>query len=161
MTNGRPTLYDLFDETRLQYWERLAKGGIHPNRKQLATLIEANMAEPLPSWLNPLILKGLRGELKGKPGRPKKGLLDQCRLELAAAEYKRLLRERTGPKRINAKRPSKRSAKGRALEPQHERAAKIAMKTWGLRMSWRSFLNEITSKNSRRSILNDLPPAAR
>lgn len=141
-----PTIYDLFDETRLQYWERLVKQGIEPNRGQLASLIEANLAEPLPSWLNPIILKGLRGELKGKPGRPKKGFIDKTRLELAAADYKRLLQEMSRAEQTKARGTAKRGAKEPALEPRHERAAKVAIETWRLQMSWRSFLNEIASE---------------
>lgn len=164
--SGKPTLYELFDETSLQYWGRLTASGVQPNREQLAALIAANIEEPLPAWLNPLILKGLRGELKGKPGRPKKGALDRYRLELAAVEYKRLLQEPPGPKQTDATGSARRTitkqearkqdarkqaagkqgASGRALEPRHERAAKIAIKTWGLRMNWTSFLNEISSK---------------
>jgi hypothetical protein len=137
------SLYELFDELDLRYWERLIKSGTYPNKEQLAALIEANFAKPLPAWLNPLILKGLKGELKGKPGRPKKSALDNLRFDIAVDEYKRLLSDlaiREGVEPGGAKK------RVRLSEPPHQRAAKIVIKSWGLRMDWQSFLNQISSK---------------
>jgi hypothetical protein len=139
------SLYELFDELDVRYWERLIKSGTNPNKEQLAALIEANAAKPLPAWLNPFILKGLKGELKGKPGRPKKSMLDDVRFEVAVAEYKRLLKALAVREEGSVKGAKKR-ARSTVIEPRHQRAAKMAIKSWGLRMDWRSFLNEISSK---------------
>lgn len=101
---NKPTLYDLFDETSFRYWKLQLQNDNLPTGEQLARLLEANAPRPIPSWLTPLVIRGLRGELKGKPGRPKKGFIDKTRLELAAREYGRLLKQMPRSKQTPAKR---------------------------------------------------------
>jgi hypothetical protein len=92
MVPENPSLYDLFDSTSLYRWKRLVSEGELPTKEQLAEIVGANAGEPLPPWLIELVLKGLRGELKQRPGRPKQDFFSECRFAAAQYEYPRVLR---------------------------------------------------------------------
>jgi len=68
---SRQTLYDLYGSTSLLNLERRIAEGKIPTAEDLAAVLEANSAEPLPAWFPALVVKSLRGELKKKRGRPK------------------------------------------------------------------------------------------
>src|SRR5207248_10220770 len=86
-----PTLYELFDPTSLIRLQSSIAEGKVPNAEELAAVLEANSERPLPPWFVALIIKGLRGELKKRPGRPAASALAQIRLALAKQEYGRYL----------------------------------------------------------------------
>jgi hypothetical protein len=140
------TLYDLFDNNCLQNCQRLLQNGEVPTPDQLADILEANATNP-PLWFIDLIAKSLRGELRGKPGRRRGSFFSQCQFAAARHDYQIWLswltrREQT----LGLKGWSILSDKDWWSGPPHERAAKIAIQRWRLHMSWRSFLNKISSE---------------
>lgn len=142
-----PTLYDLYEQTSFRYWERQITENIFPTAEQLAALIEAHAAEPLPVWVNPLIAKGLRGELKGRAGRPKETPRASMRFAVASRLYHKLLpwlRKREA--RVGLVGWSAVRGKDWWSGPPSERAARIATAKWLPHMSWRSFLNRLSSQ---------------
>jgi hypothetical protein len=141
-----PTLYELFDPTSLIRLQRSIAEGKVPNPEELAAVLEANSERPLPPWFVALIIKGLRGELKKRPGRPKGGALSEIRLALAKQEYRRYLVWRQ--KRQNSSGLQGWSAvRGKDWwdGPPHERAARIVTARWLAHMSWRAFSNLVSS----------------
>ncbi|WGR73903.1 MULTISPECIES: hypothetical protein [unclassified Bradyrhizobium] len=141
-----PTLYNLFDETDFQYWELQINNGNLPTPEQLARLLEANPDKPLPSWLRPLIIMGIRRELKAKRGRPPKSLCAQLRLWAAMGEYRAVLAQIQDGDDKQSEARSAHAARAADQRPAHERAAEHLVREWRLPMSWRSFLNEVHSK---------------
>jgi hypothetical protein len=141
-----PTLYDLFDPTSLVRLERSIAEGRIPNREELAAVLEANSDRPLPPWFVATLIKSLRGELKSRPGRPKDHPLLRMRLDLAKLKYERYLawlqkrQSSCGLQSWSAMR-GKDWWKG----PPHQRAARIVTARWLKHMSWRAFLNRVSS----------------
>ncbi|MGY4406860.1 hypothetical protein [Bradyrhizobium sp. USDA 3315] len=143
---SQPTLFDLFEATSLQNCKRLLDAGEIPTSEQLADILSANAHRPLPAWFLDLVAKALRGELKRRAGRPKERLIQQIRFAAATADYGPHLGWLT-------KRDRTSGLRGWSLlrhqdwwsGPPHERAAKIVIKKWRLPISWRSFLNRISS----------------
>ena len=150
MTNlpaTQPSLYELFETTSLQNCQRLLDNGEIPAPKLLADILEANADRPLPAWFIELVSKSLKGELKRRPGRPKETFFARCRFAAAEHEYLALLkwlvkREKT----LGLKGWSILRGKEWWAGPAHERAAKIITERWRLHMSWRSFLNRVSSE---------------
>jgi hypothetical protein len=145
MTNlpaSQSSLYELFEATSLQNCRRLLDDGEIPPPKLLADILEANADRPLPAWFVELVAKSLKGELKRKPGRPKETFFARCQFAAAQHEYLSLLK-------WLVKREKTLGLKGwpeRRTGPPHERAAKIITEQWRLHMSWRSFLNRVSSE---------------
>ena len=141
------TLFDLYGPTSLLNLERRLSEGEIPTTAELAAVLEANSAEPLPAWFSALIAKSLRGELKKKRGRPKDdNPLSAIRFQLAMAKYHQYLawlqkRERSvGLEGWTAVRNQSWWA-----GPPHERAARMATARWLRHMDWKSFLNRVSS----------------
>ena len=142
-----PNLYDLFGPASLNRWERLVSEGEFPTNQQLAEIVEANAGDPLPSWLIELVAKGLRGELKQRAGRPKQNALSEMRFTVAKFQYSRVLR-------WLQKRAQKNDLRGWSIlrgqdwwqGPPHERAARIVTARWLRHMTWRTFLNKLSSQ---------------
>ncbi len=155
MTPKAATLYQLFDASSLQNAERQMKAGERITAGQLADIIAADPGAPRPRWFDALLVKALRGELKLKPGRRKESCLAQFRFAAAAYEYrgvlKGLLADKEGPD-PNPKPTTKPKTKRRPdglpgpCDPAHQRAAEIIIKEWRLAMSWRAFLNRVSSE---------------
>ncbi|UWU67593.1 hypothetical protein [Bradyrhizobium sp. NC92] len=144
---NEPTLYDLFDETTFRYWELQLQQGREPTPEQLARLMEVNPDHPVPPWLQPILIKALRGELKGRLGRPPRNADQQTRLWLAKADYHWRLQElRQAETAERAQASPTRAAKGRLHTPAHERVAGDVIQRWGLSIGVRAFLNEIGSR---------------
>jgi hypothetical protein len=141
-----PTLYDLYHPTSLLNLERSIAEGKIPTAAELATILEANSEKPLPPWFVATVVKSLRGELKKRRGRPKESALSAIRYALAEAKYLRYLtwlqkRQRSfGLEGWSAVR-----GKDWWSGPPHERAARIVTQQWLKHMSWRAFLNRISS----------------
>jgi hypothetical protein len=139
-------IYDLFGPTSSSRWERLIADGKVPTKVQLADILEANCEEPLPPWFIETVVKSLRGELRRKPGRPKEAALLQIRFQLAKGKYPRYLAWLKKRKRVSGLKgwPAVRE-KHWWQGPPHERAARIVTERWLSQMSWRAFLNKISS----------------
>ena len=145
--SSQPSLYDLFGSTSLLNLERRLAEGQIPSAEELAAVLEANSAAPLPAWFSALIVKSLRGELKKKRGRPKDAeLLSFVYFQIATAKYQHYLprlqkRERSvGLKGWPAIRD-----KEWWSGPPHERAARMATARWLRHIDWKSFLNRVSS----------------
>jgi hypothetical protein len=141
-----PSLYELYGPTSLLNLERSITEGKIPTAAELATILEANSERPLPSWFIATIVKSLRGELKKRPGRPKASALLEIRFAIAKANYPLYLawlqkRQRSsGLDGWSAVRQ-----KDWWDGPPYERAARIVTARWLKHMSWRAFLNRISS----------------
>jgi hypothetical protein len=142
-------LFDLFDATSLLNLERRIAEGKIPTADELAAVLEANAAEPLPAWFSGLVVKSLRGELKKTRGRPKdESPLSVIRFQLAKAKYHQFLT-------WLQKRESSVGLKGWTAVrdqswwtgPPHERAARLVTSRWLRHMDWRSFLNRVSSSS--------------
>ncbi|WP_156526814.1 hypothetical protein [Bradyrhizobium sp.] len=142
-----PTLYDLFEHTSLGNCRRMLAQGDIPSSEQLADVLAANAGDPLPQWFVDLLLNALRGQLKRRPGRPRRSQAMELASLGARAEYPAVHRwlvrrqSRLGLDGWSAVR-NKHWWSG----PPHERAAKIVIARWRLRISWRSFLNHFSSE---------------
>jgi hypothetical protein len=141
------SLFDLFGPTSLKRWERLISEGEVPNKQQLADILEASAGEPLPAWLIEFVAKGLRGKLKQRAGRPKLNALSNIRFAVAEMQYSRVLcwlqkREQT----IGLDGWSILQGKDWWQGPPHERAARIVTARWLRHISWRTFLNRLSSQ---------------
>jgi hypothetical protein len=140
------SVYDLYGPTSLLNLEKSIAEGKIPTAAELAAVLEANSEKPLPPWFIAAVVKSLRGELKKQPGRPKAGTLSEIRFALAKARYPLYLawlqkRERLfGLEGWSAVR-----GKDWWAGPPHERAARIVTQRWLKHMSWRAFLNRISS----------------
>jgi hypothetical protein len=138
--------YDLFGPTSLLNLERSIAEGRIPTAAELAAVLEANSEDPLPQWFLALVVTGLRGELKKKRGRPKESILSEISFVLAKAKYRRYLawlRKREGSSGLEGW-PAVRG-KDWWTGPPHERAARIVTQRWVRQMSWRAFLNRLSS----------------
>ncbi|MCP1745709.1 hypothetical protein ABIF65_007384 [Bradyrhizobium japonicum] len=146
MMPSRQNLYDLYGSTSLLNLERRIAEGKIPTAEELAAVLEANSAEPLPAWFSALVVKSLRGELKKRGRPPKDDALFSIRFQLARAKYRQYLtwlqkRERAvGLKGWPAVRDQK-----WWTGPPHERAARMASARWLRHMDWRAFLNRVSS----------------
>ncbi|MFK4401901.1 hypothetical protein [Bradyrhizobium elkanii] len=143
---ARPTLYDLFEETSLRNCKRRLDAGEIPTSQQLADILSANADRPLPVWFSDLVAKCLRGNLKRRAGRPKERLIQQIRFVAAMADYQAYLRWLTERNRTSGLQGWSilRDQDWWSGSP-HERAAKIVTRKWRLPISWRSFLNRVSS----------------
>ena len=142
-----PSIFDLFCDTSLTRWERLIGEGELPSKEQLADILEANASKPLPAWLIELAAKGLRGELKGRGGRPKQDALSEIRFSVAASQYSRVHRwVQKRQQTIGLDGWSILRGKDWWQGPPHERAARIVTARWLRRISWRTFLNRLSSQ---------------
>lgn len=139
-------IYDLFGPTSFWNWERLIADGKIPTNVELAAILEANREEPLPPWFIEIVVMSLRGELRRKPGRPKDGALLRIRFQLAKTKYLRYFEWLKKRKRVSGLNgwPAVRG-KHWWQGPPHERAARIVTKRWLRQMSWRAFLNKVSS----------------
>ena len=142
-----PSLYDLYDATSLLNLERSIAEGKIPTAAELADVLEANSGKPLPAWFIAMLIEGLRGKLKRPRGRPKDSYLSNIRFEIAKWKYPRFhawLQKRqasSGLEGWSAVRGQKWWA-----GPPHERAARIVTERWLKQMSWRTFLNKVSSQ---------------
>lgn len=142
MTSHEPTLYELFDETNLEYWRPRIESGTLPSPEQLAALLEQNWDQPLPFWLRPVVVQAVRGKLKAKRGRPVKTNYYQLCLSAAIGQYQRLLKQT-----IQAEKAANQTSAAKAAEgATHQRLAEQVVREWKLPISWSSFLNEISSR---------------
>ncbi len=141
-----PTLYDLYGPTSLLNLERSIADGKVPAAAELADTLEANSEKPLPGWFIATVVKSLRGELKKRPGRPKASPLSEIRFAIAEARYPLYLawlQKRQSSSGLDGW-SAVRGKDWWAGSP-HERAARIVTKQWLKHMSWRAFLNRISS----------------
>jgi hypothetical protein len=142
-----PSLYDLYGATSLLNLERSIAEGKIPTAAELADVLEANSGKPLPAWFIAMLIEGLRGKLNRPRGRPKDSYLSNTRFEIAKWKYPRYhawLQKRqasSGLKGWSAVRGQKWWA-----GPPHERAARIVTERWLKQMSWRTFLNKVSSQ---------------
>jgi hypothetical protein len=136
----------LFGPTSLPNLERSIADGKVPSAAELAAVLEANSEKPLPAWFIAMLVEGLRGKLKRPRGRPKDSYLSDTHFEIAKWKYQLYLawlqkREASsGLEGWSAVR-----GKDWWAGPPHERAARIVTARWLKHMSWRAFLNRISS----------------
>jgi hypothetical protein len=141
-----PSLYDLYAPTSLLNLERSISEGKIPTGSELAAVLEANSERSLPPWFIAIVVKGLRGELKRRRGRPKASALSEIRFGIAKWKYPLYLawlqkRQRSsGLEGWSAVREKEWWA-----GPPYERAARIVTARWLKHMSWRAFLNRPSS----------------
>jgi hypothetical protein len=141
-----PSLYDLYGPTGLPKLERSIAEGKIPTAAELADVLEANSEEPLPPWFIATLVKSLRGELKRRRGRPKRNSLLEIRFLVAKWEYHRYLAWLQNRQRSSGlKGWSVVRGKDWWDGTPGERAAKIVTKRWLKHMSWRAFLNRLSS----------------
>ena len=144
---SRQNLFDLYGSTSLLNLERRIAEGEIPIAEDLAVVLEANSAEPLPAWFSALVVKSLCGELKKKRGRPKDDSpLSVIRFQLALGKYRQYLtwlqqRERSVGLNGWSGLRGQHWWKG----PPHERAARMATARWLRHMDWKAFLNRVSS----------------
>jgi hypothetical protein len=144
-------IFDLFGKTSFRYWEREISKGRFPTSPELADLLEANSDEVIPTWLNLIIVQGLRGQLKGRTGRPPATALQNIILQVAIAQYPRYLAWLTKrEKRLGLAGWSLIRKRDWWVGPPHERAARMVTARWLRHMDWRSFLNRVSSRKFRR-----------
>lgn len=139
------SIYDLFDKRGFRYWEREISQGRLPTSTEFADLLEANRDTELPSWLT--AIRDHPEVLKRRTGRPRNSALKQIRLQLAIEKYPRYLhwlknRERS----LGLSGWPYVCARSWWAGPPHERAARMAIARWLRHMSWRAFLNRISSE---------------
>jgi hypothetical protein len=145
--SSRPSLFDLFDATSLLNLERRLAEGKIPTAEELAAVLEANSAEPLPAWFSALVVKSLRGELKKKRGRPKdENPLSSIYFQFAMAKYHQYL-PRLQKRERSVGLDGWPALRGKPWweGPPHERAARMATARWLPHIDWRSFLNRVSS----------------
>jgi hypothetical protein len=141
-----PSVYDLYGPTSLLNLERSIAEGKIPTAAELAAVLEANSERPLPRGFVATIVKSLRGELKKRSGRPKANALAEIRFAIAKAKYPHYLawlQKRQRSSGLNGWSAVR--GKDWWAGPPHERAARIVTKQWLKHMSWRAFLNRISS----------------
>ena len=145
--SSRPNLFDLFDATSLLNLERRLAEGKIPTADELAAVLEANSAGPLPAWFSALVVKSLRGELKKKRGRPKdENPLSSIYFQFAMAKYHQYL-PRLQKRERSVGLDGWPALRGKPWwdGPPHERAARMATARWLPHIDWRSFLNRVSS----------------
>ena len=141
-----PSLYELYGPTSLLNLERSIAEGKIPTGAELATILEANSEKPLPPWFIATLAKSLRGELKRRPGRPKQSALSEIRFAIAKARYPLYLawlQKREGSSGLEGWSAVR--GKDWWEGSPHERAARIVTERWLRHMSWRAFLNRMSS----------------
>ena len=142
-----PNVYELFGSTTLLNLERSIEAGQIPTAAELAAVLEANSDKPLPPWFAAILAKSLRGKLHKRSGRPKQyDFFAVASFAVAKSEYPRYLtwlqkRERSCGL---VGWPVIREQDWWTGEP-HQRAARIVTARWLKHMSWRAFLNKISS----------------
>jgi hypothetical protein len=145
--SDQPTLFDLFEEQSLHNCQRMLGNGDIPTARQLADVLEANAEKPLPAWFIAVLVKSLRGELKRKAGRRKEPTNSLYRFAAAEYEYRSLLNWLTNPtKSLDLEGWSIPPGFDRSSGPPHELAARTVIERRRLHMSWRSFLNRVSSQ---------------
>lgn len=141
------SLYELFEASSLQNCQRLLDNGEIPSPELLAEIVEANVDTPFPAWFIELVAKSLRGELKRKSGRPKESGFAHYRFAAACYEYHSWLNWLTNREQtLGLKGWTILRGQDWWAGPPHERAARMIVKKWRLHMSWRSFLNRLSSE---------------
>jgi hypothetical protein len=60
MMSSPPSLFDLFDATSLRKLERRLAEGKIATAEELAAVLEANFAGPLPAWFSAFVVKPAR-----------------------------------------------------------------------------------------------------
>lgn len=141
-----PSLYDLFDATSLLNLERSIAEGKVPTAAELAAVLEANSERPLPPWFVAMVVKSLRGELKMPRGRPKESFFSETRFKIAKWEYPLYLawlQKREGSSGLEGWSAVR--GKDWWAGPPHERAARIVTARWLKHVTWRAFLNRVSS----------------
>jgi hypothetical protein len=141
-----PSVYDLYGPTSLLNLERSIDDGKIPTAPELADILEANSERRLPAWFIAILVKSLRGKLKRPRGRPKESFLSVTRFEIAKWKYPLYLawlQKREGSSGLDGWSAVR--GKDWWAGPPHERAARIVVKQWLKHMSWRAFLNRISS----------------
>jgi hypothetical protein len=141
-----PSLHDLFGATGLPNLERSIAEGKIPTAAELANILDANSERPLPAWFLAILIKSLRGELPRRRGRPSETFLSETRFEIAKWEYPRYkawLQKRKGSSGLNGWS----AVRGHEWwdGAPHERAARIVTARWLKHMTWRAFLNRVSS----------------
>jgi hypothetical protein len=142
-----PSLYDLYGATSLLNLERSIADGKIPTAPELADLLEANSERPLPAWFIAIVVKSLRGELTRRRGRPKESFLSETRFEIAKWKYPRYhawLQKREASSGLEGWSAVR--GKDWWTGPPYQRAARIVTARWLKHMSWRSFLNRVSSQ---------------
>ena len=141
-----PSVYDLYGPTSLHNLERSIAEGKIPTAPELADVLQANSESLLPAWFIAILVRSLRGELKRPRGRPKESFLSETRFEIAKWKYPLYLawlQKREGSSGLDVWSAVR--GKDWWAGPPHERAARIVAKQWLKHMSWRAFLNRISS----------------
>ena len=144
-----PSLYDLYGATSLLNLERSIAEGKTPSGPEIAAILEANSDEPLPPWFIEIVVKSLRGELKKRAGRPKESWLSEVRFAIARMAISRVylawLQKRQA---FRSGLVGWAAVRGKDwwTGPPHERAARIVTAQWLKHMSWRAFLNRMSSE---------------
>ena len=141
-----PSIYDLYGPTSLLNLERSIAEGKTPTAPELAAILETNSEKPLPPWFIAIVVKCLRGELKKRPGRPKDSALSEIRFTLAKGKYQRYL-EWLQKRQRSSGLGGWSAVRGQDWwdGPPYERAARIVTARWLKHMSWKAFLNRISS----------------
>jgi hypothetical protein len=146
---SKQSLYDLYEPTSLLNLERSIADGKTPTGPEIAAILEANSDEQLPPWFIEIVIKSLRGELKKRAGRPKESWLSEIRFAIARWKYQRYLAW-LQKRELSSGLVGWAAIRGKDwwTGPPHERAARIVTAQWLKHMSWRAFLNRLSSQQS-------------
>jgi hypothetical protein len=142
-----PSLFDLYGPTSLLNLERSIADGKIPTAAELAAVLEANSDRPLPAWFIAILVKSLRGELKKRRGRPKTSVVFEISFTIAERKYRRYhawLQKREASSGLEGWSAVR--GKDWWAGPPHERASRIVTARWLKHMSWRAFLNRVSSQ---------------
>ena len=141
-----PNLYDLYGPTSLLNLQRSITEGKIPTAAELADILEANSEKPLPPWFAAILVKSLRGKLKRRRGRPKESFLSETSFEIAKWKYP-LYHAWLQKRQRSSGLEGWSAVRGKDwwAGPPHERAARIVTARWLKHMTWRAFLNRISS----------------
>jgi hypothetical protein len=141
------SVYELYGTTTLTNLERMLTEGRIPTAAELAAVLEANSEKPLPPWFVALLAKSLRGELHKKRGRPKAtdflAVASFAAAEAAYPRYHAWLKKRESSCGLVGWSVVR--EKDWWAGPPHERAARIVTARWLKHVSWRAFLNKMSS----------------
>lgn len=137
--------YYLFDPDSIGWLKRLHEKDESVSKADVIRLLEADPDHANDPLLQQYVLKALKGELKGKPGRQTTSIVQGVRFLMAQDEYERLLA------RINGRRKNVKGARTKYPNELSIRLADAVARKWRLRCSGRSFLNRIslTKKHGR------------
>jgi hypothetical protein len=125
--------------TSLLNWKRKLNQGTLPSLGELADLIKANCAEPMPPWLVEHLCHRLRNPEKKKKGRPP-SKPDIYKITFAKAMYWVVLKE------FQSEAQSRSARKGGVAPPPHDRAAKYIQELYFEHMSSKAVLNLLSSR---------------